>query len=277
MSLLRTEPSCSDERSSLLRKSILHTMRCGGRGHLASAFSLVEILRVLYDDILKIDPTNPDWVERDRCILSKGHGCLALYAILADKGFFPKDELDKFCSGETFLGGHPEYHKIPGVEATTGSLGHGPSIGIGYALSARMLGSDARVFVITGDGEINEGSVWEAAMCAGKHKLDNYTLLIDYNKLQSSGPVAAVQPLEPLADKWKAFGFAVREVDGHDPIALKDLLSSVPFETGKPNVIICHTVKGKGIKDVENNLKWHHKANVDSELMDSMFAELGGE
>ncbi len=277
MSLSTIEPSCGDERSSSLRRTILHTMRCGGRGHLASAYSLVEILRVLYDDILIFDSKNPDWVERDRCILSKGHGCLALYAILADKGFFPKEELEKFCSGDTILGGHPEYHKVPGVEATTGSLGHGPSIGIGYALSARMRGNDARVFVITGDGEINEGSVWEAAMCASKHKLENYTLLVDYNKLQSSGPVAEVQPLEPLVDKWKAFGFAVREVDGHDPVALKELLSSVPFEAGKSNAIICHTVKGKGIKDVEHNLQWHHKANVDSELMNSMFAELGGE
>lgn len=273
----QVDSCCTDERSLALRRIILHTMRCGGRGHLASAYSLVEILRVLYDHILKVDPQNPNWIERDRCILSKGHGCLALYAILADKGFFPKEELEKFCSGETFLGGHPEYHKVPGVEATTGSLGHGPSIGIGYALSARMRGDGARVFVITGDGEINEGSVWEAAMCAAKHKLDNFTLLVDYNKLQSSGSVAEIQPLEPLYDKWESFGFAVREVDGHDPAALKDLLDSLPFEAGKPSAVICHTVKGKGLKGVENNLKWHHKANVDSDLMDSMFAELGAD
>lgn len=277
MSLSANEPCCTDERSLELRRTILNTMRCGGRGHLASAYSLVEILRVLYDDILKIDSANPNWIERDRCILSKGHGCLALYAILADKGFFPIEDLEKFCSGETFLGGHPEYHKTPGVEATTGALGHGPSIGIGYALSSRMRGDGSRVFVITGDGEINEGSVWEAAMCASKHGLDNFTLMVDYNKLQSSGPVSEIQPLEPLVDKWESFGFAVREVDGHDPVALKDLLCSLPFEKGKPSAVICHTVKGKGLKDVEHNLKWHHKANVDPELMDSMFAELGAE
>src|SRR5271155_5839918 len=197
-----------DARSRQLRKTIIRTVQAGNRGHVGSAFSLVEILRVLYDDILKYDASQPRWACRDRCILSKGHGCLALYALLADHGFFPEGELWKFCKADGILGGHPEYGKVPGVEASTGSLGHGLSIGIGMALAARMRKRANRVFVIMGDGEIDEGSVWEGAMWAGKHGLSNLVAIIDYNKIQSAGPTAEIQELEPLLDKWKAFGFA---------------------------------------------------------------------
>ena len=171
-----------DERSLALRRTIVHTMAASKRGHLGSALSLVEILRVLYDDILTVDPARPAWPLRDRCILSKGHGCLALYAILAEKGFFPEEELWKFCQGDGILGGHPERGKVPGVEASTGSLGHGLAIGIGFALHARQERAAHRVFVVMSDGESNEGSVWEAAMCAGKHGLSGLTALVDYNK-----------------------------------------------------------------------------------------------
>lgn len=263
-----------DARSRALRRVILETLCCAGRGHLASALSLVEILRVLYDHVLRHDPARPQWPERDRCILSKGHGCLALYALLADKGYFPAEELGRFCGGEGLLGGHPERGKVPGVEASTGSLGHGPAIGVGLALSARMQGRDSRVFVITGDGELNEGAVWESALSAAKHGLDNLTLLVDYNKQQSYGAVAEVIPLEPLADKWRAFGFACAEVDGHDPEALRALLASLPLERGKPSAVICHTVKGKGFPSIEGDLGWHHKSKVTPESVAPLFKHL---
>ena len=263
-----------DQRSIELRKVIVETMIAGNRGHLASALSLVEMIRVLYDDILKYDSNAPKWEKRDRFILSKGHGCLALYAILAEKGFFPKKELWKFCRQDGILGGHPEYGKTPGVEASTGSLGHGLSIGIGFALNARFENADHRIFVIVGDGESNEGSIWEGALCAGKHKLDNLTVLIDYNKQQSYDTVENVSKLEPFADKWGNFGFAVSEVDGHDVEQLRAALYAVPLQKGKPSAIICHTIKGKGISFVEKNLAWHHKSNLKDEEIQSLREDL---
>lgn len=252
---------------------IVRTIEAGGRGHFASAFSLVEIFRVLYDDILRYDPKVPKWRDRDRCILSKGHGCLALYAILADKGFFPASELWNFCKSDGILGGHPE-HKVPGVEASTGSLGHGLSIGVGFALYARTEGAKHRVFVVIGDGESNEGSVWEAALSASKHRLDNLTVIVDYNKQQSYGSTFEVLDLEPFTDKWRAFGFAIEEVEGHDVAALRDTLGRPPFNPGKPNAVICHTIKGKGISFVENNLEWHHKNKVTPEEIQTLLAAL---
>jgi transketolase len=176
-----------------------------------------------------IRPAQPDWPERDRMILSKGHGCIALYVMLADKGFFPLETLDTFCRRDSILGGHPEASKVPGVEASTGALGHGLSYGVGMALAARIRRRDSRVIVVMGDGEINEGSVWEAALCAGKHGLSNLTAVIDYNKLQSAGPTREIQDLEPLADKWRAFNFAVAEVDGHDVAALRAVFARLPL------------------------------------------------
>jgi transketolase len=221
--------------------------------------SLIEIMRVLYDDILKFRPAEPKWTDRDRMILSKGHGCLALYAILADKGFIPFDTLDTFCLRDSILGGHPEAGKVAGVEASTGALGHGLSVGIGMALALRAANKSNKVFVVMGDGEINEGSVWEAAMCAGKHKLANLTAMVDYNKIQSAGFTRDIQDLEPLLDKWRAFGFAAVEVDGHDVGELRALLRRLPIAADKPTAIVCHTVKGKGVGFAENDPNWHHK------------------
>lgn len=263
-----------DQRSKELRKVIVKTLQAGGRGHVGSAFSLVEILRVLYDDILRYDPKNPHWPDRDRCILSKGHGCMALYVLLAEKGFFPELELWKFCKVDGILGGHPE-HKVPGIEVSTGSLGHGFSLGLGMALNARYQKADYRIFVIVGDGECNEGSIWEAALCAGKHKINNLTVIIDYNKHQSYSTTFEVLDLEPLVDKWRAFGFSTKEVDGHNVEELKSTFLQVPFEADKPNAIICHTIKGKGISYVENNLKWHHKSKVADEEIQRLLKELG--
>jgi transketolase len=247
-----------DERSLQLRRIIVRMLEGGGRGHVGSALSLVEILRVLYDDVLKYDPHNPNWLDRDRFILSKGQGCLALYAVLADKGFFPDWELDRFCHSEGLLGGHPEI-RVPGIEASTGSLGHGLAIGIGFALNAKYENSDYRTFVAIGDGESNEGSIWEGAMRASKHGLSNLTVLVDYNKQQSYGSTYEVQDLEPVGDKWRAFGFGVAEVDGHDVDQIRSVLANLPVEQGKPTTVVCHTVKGKGIDYVEGNLDWHHK------------------
>jgi transketolase len=237
---------------------------------------LIEIVRVLYDDIMTFDPADPKVANRDRFILSKGHGCLALYALLADKGFFSKSDLRSFCHEGSFLGGHPERGKVPGVEASTGALGHGLSIGLGIALAARIKEQKYKVFVAMGDGEINEGSVWEAAMCAGKHELDNLTIIVDYNKMQSYGKTEVVQDLEPLADKWRAFNFNVRHVDGHDRKQLQNSFGGLPFETGKPNAIICHTVKGKGIPMAENDPTWHHKSRLSPEQIEDLFQALGG-
>jgi transketolase len=271
---LKINSSGLDSRSREIRKTVVKILEASRRGHVGSTFSLIEILRVLYDDVLRYDPKNPKWSERDRCILSKGHGCLALYAILAEKGFFPEAELWKFCQSDGILGGHPEYGKVPGIEASTGSLGHGLSIGIGFALNARYEKANYRTFVILGDGESNEGSVWEAAMCAGKHKLSNLTVMVDYNKHQSYGTTYEVQDLEPLADKWRAFGFAATEVDGHSVEELRSVLLNLPLQSNKPTAIICHTVKGKGIPFAENNLKWHHKNKVSDQEIESMLAAL---
>lgn len=265
-----------DERSLYLRSLVVRGLVGGNRGHVGSSMSLIEILRVLYDDILRFDPKRPNWPERDRCILSKGHGCLALYAMLADKGFIPVAELDRFCHVDGILGGHPERGKVPGVEASTGALGHGLSIGVGMALAARMQKRDSRVFVVMGDGEINEGSVWEAALAAGKHKLRNLCAIVDYNKIQSAGPTAEIQDLEPLVDKWSAFGFATVDVDGHDVDALRNLLQRLPFDAERPSAVICHTVKGKGIPFAEGDPKWHHQSNFEAKVLEDLQQAVGG-
>ncbi len=273
---MRRELAVLDERSLALRRLVVRGLVGGNRGHVGSSMSLVEILRVLYDDILRFDPKLPNWLERDRCILSKGHGCLALYAILADKGYFDPAELDKFCHVNGILGGHPERGKVPGVEASTGALGHGLGIGVGMALAARMDRRDSRVFVIMGDGEINEGSVWEAAMCAGKHRLANLCAIVDYNKIQSAGPTREIQDLEPLLDKWQSFGFEAVEIDGHDVRAATEMFKRFPLASDRPTAVICHTVKGKGIPFAENDPKWHHHAKFDAKVLKQMDDALGG-
>ena len=264
-----------DQRSIYLRKMAVKTLESGKRAHLGSAMSIMELIRVLYDDFLNYDNTNPKDLNRDRFILSKGHGCLALYVVLADKGFFDEKELLTFCQKDSILGGHPEYGKIPGVEASTGALGHGMPIGVGMALASRLQKRKSRVVVLVGDGEINEGSVWEAAMAAAKHQLSNFTVIIDYNKIQSYGFVSEVLDIEPLADKWTSFGFAVKEINGHDVTAIKTILtSSLPLNNQKPTALICHTIKGKGFSFAENDPTWHHKSNLSDADIKKMYENI---
>lgn len=270
-----TDHSKLQERSRQIRRNIMEMVRHGGRGHISPAFSIVEILVLLYDDILRVDPKNPDWPERDRFILSKGHGCLALYSILGEMGFFSPEAQKEYCALDGILGGHPTKEKVPGIEASTGSLGHGLSIGTGLALAAKMDGKKYRTFVLLGDGECNEGSVWEAAMGASKHQLDNLVALVDYNKQQAFGSTYEVCNLEPLVDKWQAFGFETREADIiRDPLSLKAVLSNLPLTAKKPTAIICHTIKGMGVSFIENNMDWHHKSKITDDEIDEVILAL---
>lgn len=247
-----------DERSKHLRRRIVRVLERGGRGHVGGSFSPVEILRVLFDSVLRYDPRNPKWPERDRFILSKGHGCIALYVLLQEKGFFPEEELWKFCKFDGILGGHPD-PKVPGIEISTGSLGHGLPVAVGMAAAAKRRGASHRMFAVLSDGECHEGSVWEAVMTAAKHRLDNLIAIIDYNKVTTYSSTYELLNLEPFAAKWEAFGFATLEVDGHDVAALERTFAAVPFAQGRPSAVICHTVKGKGAAFAEGKPEWHHK------------------
>lgn len=253
-----------DKKSKYLRSLIMRAILNGGRGHVGSALSMVETIRVLYESILNFRPNDPAWSERDRYILSKGHGCLAIYAQLADSGFFPKSDLDTFCKFDSSLGGHPEIG-VPGIEASTGALGHGMAVGMGMALAARIKDRETKIFVHMGDGEINEGSVWESASAAAKHSLGSLNVIIDYNKLQSAGPVEEIQPMEPLIAKWSSFGFAVYECNGHDIADLLANFRKMSKINNKPKVLIAHTIKGKGIPIAESNPSWHHKSKLTAE------------
>lgn len=264
-----------DKRSLYLRKIILDGFTTARRGHLGSYLSLVEILRVLYDDILRVDPKRPHWKDRDRFILSKGHGSLAFYAVLADRGFFPKNHLKTFVAFDSILGQHPDSRKVPGVEAATGSLGHGLSIGVGVALAARMDHKQYRVVVVISDAESQEGSVWEAALAIAKHKLTNVLTIVDYNHMQSYGPTHEVLDLEPFARKWKAFGFAVTEVNGHNVKHLQRAFRKALDKPKKPHVVICHTTKGRGIPMIENNASWHHKTKLTDSDINALYEGLG--
>lgn len=241
--------------------------------HIAGALSMADLLAVLYTDVLRVRADDPAWPERDRFILSKGHSCTALYATLALKGFFPLDELTTYGSDGSRLMAHVS-HKVPGVEFSTGSLGHGLPFGCGKALAAKRAGAPWRTFVMLSDGELDEGSNWEAILFAPQHRLDNLVAMVDYNKIQSLGSVAEVMELHPLSDKFTAFRWSVREVDGHDHDAIRAALGSVPWEPGKPSCLIAHTVKGKGVDFMENRLQWHYSSPKPEQLA-SALAQLG--
>lgn len=226
-------------------------------GHLGGTMSMTDILVALYYRKMNIDPQNPHKEDRDRFILSKGHSVETLYCVLADMGFFPKEELSSYSAFGSRLFGHPTV-KVPGVEICSGALGHGESAAVGMALAAKRYGIGSRVYVIMGDGEQAEGSVWEAAMAASNYKLDNLTAILDRNMFQITGCTEDVMALESLADKYRAFGWSVREIDGNDMEQIVSTLDALPFEKGKPSLILAHTVKGKGICFAENQAKWHH-------------------
>lgn len=215
-------------------------------GHLGGAFSCADVLAALYFSVLNVDPRRPDDPDRDRFLLSKGHAAVGLYATLAERGFFPVEELAGYGRPGSRLMGHP-VRAVPGVEMPTGSLGHGLALGCGFALAARYAGRDSRTFVLLGDGELQEGSVWEAAIAAASLRLDRLVAVVDRNGLQLTGSTEGVAPMEPLADRWRSFGWAVRDVDGHDPAQLADHLDAAPWEPGKPSVLIARTVKGQGL------------------------------
>lgn len=260
-----------DERSLHLRRLVMRALVAADKGHVGSALSLIEIFRVLYDDIVRHDPARPRWPDRDRVILSKGHGCLALYVLLADKGYFPVATLDKFCKRDSPLGGHPERELDLGIEASTGALGHGLPFAVGKAVALRREGSGARVFVIVGDGELNEGSNWEALLMAAKHRLDHLIVLVDHNAQQLNGPLEQVMPMAPLLDKFEAFGADSVETDGHSPKQLLEALNAaIGRNSGRPQVIVCHTIKGKGLSFAEQNPQWHYRRSFDEKLIQQM-------
>lgn len=257
-----------------IRVHVLKMIHRAQSSHIGTSLSAADLLTVLYSKVLRIDPSRPDWIERDRFILSKGHGCAAVYAVLAERGFFSKEWLETYCQDGSHLAGHITHHGVPGVEASTGSLGHGLSIGCGMALAGKRDGRSYRVFVLLSDGECDEGSTWEAALFIPHHRLDNLVAIVDYNKIQSFGTVKEVLDLDPLASKWQAFGWATQDIDGHDFEQIENALLSVPFEPGRPSCIIAHTIKGKGVSFMENKLAWHYTPPNDDELRRAL-AELG--
>ena len=269
---LRPEPEtpASAELALRIRKHAVRMTNLGGSSHVGSVLSMADIVAVLYGGILRVDPANPDAPARDRFILSKGHAGAGIYAALAETGFFSTELLDKHCADGSVLSGHVSHRGVPGVELSTGSLGHGLSVGAGMAYAAKLDKLEYRSFVLLSDGECDEGSTWEAAMFASHHKLDNLVAIVDYNKIQSLGPVSETLTLEPFADKWKAFGWSVAEVDGHDHNSLYASLSAVPRVTGKPSCFIAHTTKGKGVSFMERSVLWHYRTPRGSEYDEAL-------
>ncbi|MCY9445097.1 transketolase [Bacillus haynesii] len=244
-------------KAAEIRKLLLETIYEAGTGHTGSSLSNTDILTVLYYSVMNVDPQNPTWEDRDRYIQSKGHAVESYWAVLADRGFFPKEELKTFSKYNSRLIGHPN-NKVPGVEMNTGSLGHGLSVSVGMALAAKQDYKSYKVFTLMGDGELAEGSVWEAAMAASQYKLDNLIGIIDRNRLQITGSTSDVMSNEPLDKKWESFGWSVVEVDGNDVAELVRVLNGVPKTIGKPTIILANTIKGKGISLAENVAGWHH-------------------
>ncbi len=251
-------------RSLKYRKTILRIIKQARAGHTGGDLSSIDILNVLYNHVLNVSPQTAHDPNRDRYVQSKGHCVEALYTVLADRGFFPAAELDTLCQYKSHWIGHPT-RDVPGIEHNTGALGHGLAVAVGMALAAKLDERSFRVFTLMGDGELGEGSVWEAAMAASHYRLDNLTAIVDRNGLQITGPTESVNPLEPLADKFRAFGFSIAEVDGNDIPALVALFDRLPLQPGKPNLILAHTVKGKGVSFIENSHKWHHRVPTDEE------------
>ena len=257
------------QKSIEYRKTLLTIIKRANAGHTGDSLSCLDILNVLYNRVLNVSPANFADPNRDRYIQSKGHSVEALYTVLADRGFYDREELDTLNQYQSHFIGHPT-RKVPGVEQNTGALGHGLPIAVGTALAAKLDERSYRVFTLLGDGELEEGSNWEASMAAAHYKLDNLTVIVDYNKLQITGTVESVAGNNNLAQKFNAFGYAVREVDGNSISQLLAAFEALPFEAGKPNLILAHTVKGKGISFMENQVNWHHHVPTDEEFAMAM-------
>ncbi len=261
-------------RANEARRRDLQMVHGAGMGHLGSEFSAMDILVALYfGDVLRYDPAQPDDPERDRFILSKGHSAAALYTTLGMAGYFDLEELDTWLAPLSRLNGHPDRTKLPGVETNTGPLGHGFPVAVGIALSGKLDAADRRTYVLTGDGELQEGSMWEAAMSAGHFGLDKLVCIVDRNRLQQGDRTELTMALDPLPDKFRSFGWAVRETDGNDPATLLETFEAVPFETGKPSCVIANTIKGRGVSFIEDDKAWHHRVPTDAEYVQAM-AEL---
>lgn len=252
-----------------IRKELLQMIYNAKTGHTGGSLSSVDILVALYYEIMKIDPKSPKWKSRDRFVLSKGHSVEGYYTILADLGFFPKDELKYFCKFNSRLIGHPSV-KVPGVEMNTGALGHGLSVAVGMALAGKMDKKNNKVYVLMGDGELAEGSIWEGAMAAGHFKLDNLIGIIDRNHLQISGNTENIMSLENLKEKWNSFGWNVLVEDGNNIKKMIDIIKKIPIAKKKPHLIIANTIKGKGVPFIENDAKWHHKVPNKDQLKEAL-------
>ena len=249
-----------------IRREIVEMITHAGSGHPGGSLSAVEIVVTLFWDVMRHDPSNPRWPDRDRFILSKGHAAPVLYAALAEWGYTPKSELNTLRKLGSIYQGHPDRRFIPALEASTGSLGEGLSLGIGMSLAAKLDARPSRSYVVLGDGEIQEGQIWEAAMFGGDKKVDNVVAIVDYNRIQLDGFVNDIMPLEPLADKWRAFNWHAIELDGHSIPALQAAFAEAERTKGKPTVLIAHTVKGKGVSFMENNPKFHGVAPTEDEM-----------
>jgi transketolase len=263
----------TEELALQLRRHVVTMCSTGGSSHVGSGLSIADIVAVLYGSVLRVDPANPGWPGRDRFVLSKGHAGACIYAALAERGFFPKALLNEHYRNGSSLSGHVSHRDVPGVEVSTGSLGHGLGIGAGMALQLRRLGGAQRVFVLLSDGECDEGSIWEGALFAAHHRLANLCVVIDFNKLQSLGPVADTIGLEPFADKWRAFGWNVHQIDGHAHDQLHEALAATAGD-GRPTCVIADTVKGRGVSFMEDQVLWHYRSPQGTEF-DSAMRELG--
>lgn len=275
MTAHRSHPAQELERrlqsaAQWVRMRALEMVHHAQAGHPGGDLSAADILVTLYLGILNTDPSDPGWSGRDRFILSKGHCSAALYATLAVSGILEEQILHTFMDPLSPLNGHPDRNKLRGVEANTGPLGHGLPLGVGCALAARMQGAGWRTFVLTGDGELQEGSNWEAALCAAQYGLDNLVLIVDHNRIQQGDFTEKIMDIEPMADKWRAFRWEVAEVDGHNYGELLRVLRPAPLAAGRPTCVIAHTVKGRGVSFMENDPKWHHHAPSDSELASAL-------
>ena len=279
MEIDEKEVKLLEARANSVRQQVVRMIANAGAGHPGGSLSATDMIVCLYFKLMNIDPANPDWPDRDRFVLSKGHACPPLYVVLAELGYFPKDHLMTFDHVDSILQGHPDMTKTPGIDMSTGSLGQGLSAGIGMALGARLRGSDYHTYVMLGDGELQEGQIWEAAMSAAKFGLDSLTAIVDTNCLQLVDEVKVIMPsCEPSGGKWRAFGWNVLEMNGHDTRQILTVLDQARRHIGTPTVVIAHTVKGKGVSFMEHNVAWHSRGLTPEELTQALrdLNETGG-